>query len=483
MLQKGDSIGVFQVESRAQINMLPRLKPARFYDLVVQVAIGRPGPIEGDMVHPYLRRRANKEKVEYPSPHPWEGDADELKAILKDTYGVPLFQEQAMKLAIVAAKFTPDEANQLRRAMATFRNVGTIQNFREKMVGGMGKRGYEQDFAERCFKQIEGFGSYGFPESHALSFARLVYVSAWLKCHQPAIFTCALLNAQPMGFYAPAQLVRDARENGKVEVRPVDVNYSGWDNRLGRREDGALAVDRRRRRMGIRDRQERLVALNVKVAVEELHARRALPAIALGLDQFQPAFDALVVESGADLAILLQLEMAIIGHAGAQADTVKEAAAGLDLAAKIDAVLDQAEAWGFRLFATGLERIADRHAVQAVIMAVRDAKRTIVGDERSPDARRPGLAGGVGQATAQVRDAREIERIIGGPASGGQRLGPRPTRQDIVWTDGAEPLAQWLSFLPANLDTVVVVAATAPRGDMAALEPQFHAMLETLRLT
>lgn len=242
MLRKGDSIGVFQVESRAQINMLPRLKPERFYDLVVQVAIVRPGPIEGDMVHPYLRRRSKKEVVTYPSPHPDHGPANELEELLGKTYGVPLFQEQAMKLAITAAKFTPDEANQLRRAMATFRKVGGMDNFQQKMVGGMVRRGYEPDFAERCFKQIEGFGSYGFPESHALSFARLVYVSAWLKCHQPAIFTCALLNAQPMGFYAPAQLVRDARENGKVEVRPVDVNISGWDNRLERREDGAFAL-------------------------------------------------------------------------------------------------------------------------------------------------------------------------------------------------------------------------------------------------
>jgi error-prone DNA polymerase len=242
MLQKGDSIGVFQVESRAQINMLPRLKPKEFYDLVVQVAIVRPGPIEGDMVHPYLRRRAKKEVVTYPSPHPDHGPATELEELLGKTYGVPLFQEQAMKLAITAARFTPDEANQLRRAMATFRKVGGMDNFQQKMVGGMVARGYEPDFAERCFKQIEGFGSYGFPESHALSFARLVYVSAWLKCHQPAIFTCALLNAQPMGFYAPAQLVRDARENGGVEVRPVDANHSGWDNRLERRSDGAFAL-------------------------------------------------------------------------------------------------------------------------------------------------------------------------------------------------------------------------------------------------
>jgi error-prone DNA polymerase len=231
MLCKGDSIGVFQVESRAQINMLPRLKPQKLYDLVVQVAIVRPGPIEGDMVHPYLRRRAKKEVVVYPSPSPEHGPSDELEVLLGETYGVPLFQEQAMKLAIVAAKFTPDEANELRKSMATFRKVGGMNNFQAKLIGGMVARGYEAEFAERCFKQIEGFGSYGFPESHALSFARLVYVSSWIKCFHPAVFCCALLNSQPMGFYAPAQLVRDAVEHGVV-VLPVDVNASGWDSSL-----------------------------------------------------------------------------------------------------------------------------------------------------------------------------------------------------------------------------------------------------------
>jgi error-prone DNA polymerase len=231
MLCDGDSIGVFQVESRAQINMLPRLKPRVLYDLVVQVAIVRPGPIEGDMVHPYLRRRAGKEAVDFPSPHLDHGPPDELQKLLRFTYGVPLFQEQAMKLAIVAAKFTPDEANQLRKAMATFRHVGGMHDFKAKLVGGMMKRGYEQAFAERCYSQIEGFGSYGFPESHALSFARLVYVSAWLKCFYPAVFGTAILNSQPMGFYAPAQLVIDAREHG-VEVKPIDVNASVWDNAL-----------------------------------------------------------------------------------------------------------------------------------------------------------------------------------------------------------------------------------------------------------
>jgi error-prone DNA polymerase len=232
MLCEGDSLGLFQVESRAQMSMLPRLKPRIFYDLVVQVAIVRPGPIQGNMVHPYLRRRSGKEKVEFPSPDPRHGQPDELRAVLGKTMGVPLFQEQAMKLAIVAAKFSPEDANRLRRAMATFRNVGTIHHFETKMVEGMVKRGYERDFAQRCYDQIKGFGSYGFPESHALAFARLVYVSAWLKCFHPAVFACALLNSQPMGFYAPAQIVRDAQKKGGVEVRAIDVNASGWDNSL-----------------------------------------------------------------------------------------------------------------------------------------------------------------------------------------------------------------------------------------------------------
>jgi len=247
MLQKGDSIGVFQVESRAQINMLPRLRPACFYDLVIQVAIVRPGPIQGDMVHPYLRRRSGKEEVHYPSPAPEHGPADELKQVLHRTLGVPLFQEQAMKIAMVAARFSPEEANGLRRAMATFRHVGTIHQFEEKMVAGMVRRGYDPDFARRCFEQIKGFGEYGFPESHAASFAKLVYVSSWLKCHHPAVFACALLNSQPMGFYAPAQIVRDAREHD-VELRPVDINASVWDNTLEARGDGTLAL-----RLGFRN--------------------------------------------------------------------------------------------------------------------------------------------------------------------------------------------------------------------------------------
>ena len=232
MLCEGDSIGVFQVESRAQINMLPRLRPDKFYDLAVQVAIVRPGPIEGDMVHPYLKRREafrlTGQEPDYPSPGPGH-DPDELREVLGLTFGVPLFQEQAMNLAITAAGFSGGEANQLRHAMATFRNVGTIGDFEEKMVGGMVARGYDEAFARRCYAQIKGFGSYGFPESHAISFALLVYVSSWLKATHPAVFAAALLNSQPMGFYAPAQIVRDAAEHG-VAILAIDVNHSGWDN-------------------------------------------------------------------------------------------------------------------------------------------------------------------------------------------------------------------------------------------------------------
>ena len=228
MLRRADAIGVFQVESRAQMNMLPRLKPRTFYDLVVQVAIVRPGPIQGDMVHPYLRRRSGEEPVELPGPAPEHGPPDELAKVLRHTFGVPLFQEQAMRIAIVAAQFSPTEADALRRAMATFRAEGRVMQFREKFIGGMTRRGYSRDFADRCFHQIEGFGTYGFPESHAMSFALLVYASAWVKCHHPAVFAAALLNSQPMGFYAPAQIVRDAR-NHHVLVRDVDVTASDWD--------------------------------------------------------------------------------------------------------------------------------------------------------------------------------------------------------------------------------------------------------------
>jgi len=258
MLSRADSIGVFQVESRAQMSMLPRLKPTCFYDLVIEVAIVRPGPIQGDMVHPYLRRRQGLEAVSYPSP--------ELEAVLNKTLGVPLFQEQAMKIAIVAAGFTPSEADKLRRAMATFKRVGTIGTFQRKMIDGMTAKGYPREFAERCFHQIEGFGEYGFPESHAASFALLVYASSWLKCRYPDAFAGGLLNAQPMGFYALAQIVRDAREHG-VEVLPVDVNHSEYEATL---EPGRPAAER------------------VHAAHEEMKADvRATHAVRLGLKEIR----------------------------------------------------------------------------------------------------------------------------------------------------------------------------------------------------
>ena len=223
MVSHADTIGVFQIESRAQQSMLPRLRPKCFYDLVIEVAIVRPGPIQGDMVHPYLRRRNGEEKVEYPSK--------ELEDILGKTLGIPLFQEQAMKVAIVAAGFTPAEADQLRRSMATFKSKGVVAAFEQKLITGMKKNGYTEEYARRVFRQLEGFGSYGFPESHAASFALLVYVSSWLKCYYPEVFACALLNSMPMGFYQPAQIISDARKHG-VEVRPVDVNHSQWDYML-----------------------------------------------------------------------------------------------------------------------------------------------------------------------------------------------------------------------------------------------------------
>ena len=238
MICNADTIGVFQIESRAQMSMLPRLKPREFYDIVIQVAIVRPGPIQGDMVHPYLRRRENKEIPEYPRP--------ELEAVLRKTLGVPLFQEQAMNVAIVGAGFTPAEADALRRSMATFKSTGGVSRFREPMINGMLERGYSLDFAERTFRQIEGFGSYGFPESHAASFAKIAYASSWMKFHHPDIFCAALLNAQPMGFYAPAQLVGDAR-NHEVEIRPVCVNASRWDCTLEAGDRPLLPV-----RLGLR---------------------------------------------------------------------------------------------------------------------------------------------------------------------------------------------------------------------------------------
>ncbi len=291
MLCKADTIGVFQVESRAQMSMLPRLRPREFYDIAIQVAIVRPGPIQGNMVHPYLRRRGLAQKgqkaFDFPKPA-LSYPQDELEDVLGKTLGVPLFQEQAMKLAIVAAEFTDSEANELRRAMATFRNPGTIHKLKEKMTGGMIRRGYDPEFAERCFKQIEGFGSYGFPESHAIAFARLAWISAWIKWHYPAIFAAALLNSQPMGFYAPAQIVGMARGHD-VPILPIDANHSDWDNQVTP-DSATSTVEGLALRLGLRQidgfREEWAKAMERQrpfASIEDMARRAGLPKHALKL--------------------------------------------------------------------------------------------------------------------------------------------------------------------------------------------------------
>ncbi|MHB2264383.1 error-prone DNA polymerase [Aliihoeflea sp. PC F10.4] len=311
MLQRGESIGVFQVESRAQINMLPRLKPKVFYDLVIQVAIVRPGPIQGNMVHPYLSRRHKPPgEIVYPKPGP-PHDPNELKKVLERTLGVPLFQEQAMSIAMVAAEFSDIEANQLRKAMATFRNNGKMERFEAMMVERMVDRGYERQFAQRCFDQIKGFGEYGFPESHAASFGKLVYVSAWLKCHHPEVFACALLNSQPMGFYAPAQIVSDARKS-KVEVRAVDINHSRHDNtleaRAGERQCalriGFRQIDGFKDEWGYHIADVRATGFD---SIEELWRRSGLPARALRMLADADAFRSLGIDRREALWIIRRL--------------------------------------------------------------------------------------------------------------------------------------------------------------------------------
>ncbi|NND54407.1 MAG: error-prone DNA polymerase, partial [Gammaproteobacteria bacterium] len=263
MVSRGDTVGVFQIESRAQMAMLPRLRPACFYDLVIEVAIIRPGPIQGDMVHPYLRRRNGKEPVTYPS--------EAVREVLKRTLGVPIFQEQVMKLAMVAAGFSAGEADSLRRAMAAWRRRGDLEPFEQRLIDGMLSRGYSEEFAQQLYRQILGFGQYGFPESHAASFALLVYVSAWLKRHEPAVFTCALLNSQPMGFYAPSQLVQMAESHG-VEVRPVDINASQVECSLERGEFGKPVL-----RLGF----NRVSGLAQDAAVRLVEARGNRPFVSL----------------------------------------------------------------------------------------------------------------------------------------------------------------------------------------------------------
>jgi error-prone DNA polymerase len=302
------------------MNMLPRLKPREFYDLVIQVAIVRPGPIQGDMVHPYLRRRSGREPTEYPSPGPGH-DPDELRKVLGRTLGVPIFQEQAMKIAMVAAEFSTAEANELRKAMATFRSRGTIGKLEDKMVSRMIRRGYDPAFAARCFNQIKGFGDYGFPESHAASFALLVYISCWIKLHYPDVFCAALLNAQPMGFYAPAQIVRDAREHGVI-VRAPDVNFSDWDNTLEPVTPGLFAVrlglrqlDGMRQDMGQRIMQARVtpftdlkdIKTRTRLDAGTLRKLAAADAMrSMGLDRRQALWEARALRDAPDLPLFAQ---------------------------------------------------------------------------------------------------------------------------------------------------------------------------------
>ena len=286
MIRKADTLGTFQIESRAQMSMLPRLKPRTFYDIVIQVAIVRPGPIQGDMVHPYLRRREGLEQVEYPTP--------ELRRVLEKTLGVPLFQEQAMQIAIVCAGFTPGEADQLRRSMATFKFTGGVSHFKDKMITGMVERGYTHDFAEQTFSRIEGFGSYGFPESHAASFALIAYASAWLKCHHPDVFCAALLNAQPMGFYAPAQIVRDAEIHG-VKTKPICVNTSAWDCTI---ENGAVRLGFRMVKGLNADHADTILANRATPyrSIADLHRRARTPIAALERLAEADAFQSLAID-------------------------------------------------------------------------------------------------------------------------------------------------------------------------------------------
>jgi len=325
MIRKADTLGTFQIESRAQMSMLPRIKPRTFYDLVVEVAIVRPGPIQGDMVHPYLRRREGLEPVHYPKL--------ELEQVLGKTLGVPLFQEQAMRVAIVCAGFTPGEADQLRKSMATFKFTGGVSAFRDKLINGMVANGYDQAFAELTFKQLEGFGSYGFPESHAASFALIAYASSWVKCWHPDVFCAALLNAQPMGFYAPAQIVSDAKKHG-VEVRPVCVNASRWDCTLEPTDDESRFAVRLGMRMvkGLANANGAAIVANRAdrpfVSVDDLWRRAAVPSAALvqlaEADAFGPALEFARREALWAIKALRDEQLPLFAAAARETDPVPE---------------------------------------------------------------------------------------------------------------------------------------------------------------
>ncbi len=391
MLCRGDSLGVFQVESRAQMNMLPRLKPRCFYDLVIEVAIVRPGPIQGDMVHPYLKRRGGKEPVTFPCPHPDHGPPDELERILGRTLGVPIFQEQAMKIAIDAARFSAAEANQLRKAMATFRSKGDIGALEEKMVGRMVGRGYDADFAQRCFDQIKGFGEYGFPESHAASFAHLVYVSSWLRWRYPAAFACALLNSQPMGFYAPAQIVRDAREHG-VEVREVDVNASDWDCTLelaagSAAKDPALRLGLRQVDGLQRDAAERVVAARPYASIDMLRTRGRVPVHAIQRLAAADAFRSISLDRRAALwesrALKTAPELPLFAYAETRDEGLEETPAQLPAMPLAEHVISDYQTIRLSLKAHPMHFLRAHYKAQKFITAeqlqnFRDGKRLAI---------------------------------------------------------------------------------------------------------
>jgi error-prone DNA polymerase len=397
MLCRGDSLGVFQVESRAQMNMLPRLKPRCFYDLVIEVAIVRPGPIQGDMVHPYLKRRSGKEPVTFPCPDPAHGEPDELEKILGRTLGVPIFQEQAMKIALDAARFSSEEANQLRKAMATFRSKGKIETLEEKMVGRMVARGYDPEFAQRCFDQIKGFGEYGFPESHAASFAHLVYVSSWLRWKYPAAFACALLNSQPMGFYAPAQIVRDAREHG-VEVRDVDVNASEWDCTLEeisarpeRSVKRVVQIGQPALRLGLRqvdglqrDAGERVTSRRPYACVAELQSRGRVPVHAIQRLAAADAFRSMGLDRRAALwdsrALKPAPDLPLFAHANARDEGVEGTPAQLPAMPLAEHVISDYQTIRLSLKAHPMHFLRAHYAAQKYVTAeqlngLRDGRR------------------------------------------------------------------------------------------------------------
>jgi error-prone DNA polymerase len=418
MLGRADSLGVFQVESRAQMTMLPRLKPKDFYDLVIEVAIVRPGPIQGDMVHPYLRRRRGQEPVSYPSK--------DLEAVLHKTLGVPLFQEQAMKIAIVAAGFTPAEADKLRRAMATFKRVGTIGTFQRKMIDGMLANGYQRDFAERCFQQIEGFGEYGFPESHAASFALLVYASAWLKCRYPDAFAAALLNAQPMGFYAPAQIVRDAREHG-VEVRAPDVNRSDWDSTLEPGERAAARLHELHRDMRDDVRTTHAIRLGlreIKGLSEEdgrlIVARRTCPgrsaARSDALQTRDPAIDESKLGPGSAVHRSAALRAAPHpGHESVPYDSIRDVWLRTGLSPRVLERLADADAFA----SLGLTRRQALWAAKALgRVGDRDDDLPLFAAATTPSAVMP-RAGGASSNPGDLRENPEALAITGSPAFAG----------------------------------------------------------------